>query len=71
MSSDQEERLIALESAVMHLQHEFELVNTIVLEQQKQLGSITQLLRRMDAQLDNLSSPSEKFDPKAERPPHY
>jgi uncharacterized coiled-coil protein SlyX len=71
MLSDHEQRLIALESALMHLQHDFELINSIVLEQQQQLTAVTQLLQRMNARLEDLSFPREKFDPNAERPPHY
>jgi uncharacterized coiled-coil protein SlyX len=55
----------------MHLQHDFETLNAVVLDQQRQLTRLQQILTRVDDRLNRLSLDEEQRDPKAERPPHY
>lgn len=60
-----------LESLLMHLQHDFETLNAVVLDQQRQLARLQQVLTRVDDRLNRLSLDEEQRDPEAERPPHY
>lgn len=60
-----------LESLLMHLQHDFETLNAVVLDQQRQLTRLQQVLTRVDDRLNRLSLDEEQRDPEAERPPHY
>lgn len=60
-----------LESLLMHLQHDFETLNAVVLDQQRQLTRLQQVLTRVDDRLNRLSLDEEPRDPEAERPPHY
>ena len=55
----------------MHLQHDFETLNAVVLDQQRQLARLQQVLTRVDDRLKRLSLDEEQRDPEAERPPHY
>ena len=55
----------------MHLQRDFETLNAVVLDQQRQLTRLQQLLTRVDDRLNRLSLEEEQRDPQAERPPHY
>ena len=55
----------------MHLQRDFETLNGVVLDQQRQLTRLQQVLTRVDDRLNRLSLDEEQRDPEAERPPHY
>jgi len=65
------EHLERLESLLMHLQHDYETLNAVVLEQQRQLTRLQQMLSRVDDRLNRLALDEEQRDPQAERPPHY
>ena len=60
-----------LESLLMHLQRDLETLNGVVLDQQRQLTRLQQVLTRVDDRLNRLSLDEEQRDPEAERPPHY
>lgn len=68
---DNQRSLEHVESLLMHLQHDFETLNAVVLEQQRQLTRLQQLVTRVDDRLNRLSLDEEQRDPQAERPPHY
>lgn len=69
---DLQQRLIALESLVMHLQHDVETLNGVVLEQQKELTLLRAVIHRLDDRLSRVGDPGEvRFDPALEKPPHY
>jgi SlyX protein len=66
-----EERVIELESAVAHLQHELDQINEVVLRQQAEVHALTNTLRRLEGRLALLSQEPEERLPSEERPPHY
>lgn len=66
-----EERLVRLESLAMHLQHDFETLNGVVLEQRAILERLERALNRLDSRLATLGEVEETRDPLSERPPHY
>ena len=65
------ERLTAIESALMHLQHEVEQLNAAVLGQQRDIDGIRKELERLTGHVERLEQDPETRDPKAEKPPHY
>jgi len=64
-------RLIALETLCLHLQHDVETLNGVILEQNRQIDRLRQLVTRVDDRLSLLGLDDEVRDPQAERPPHY
>lgn len=66
-----ETRLIALESLCLHLQHDLETLNGVILEQNRRIDRLQQLVSRVDDRLSQLGFDEETRDPAAERPPHY
>ena len=66
-----EDRLVALELLATHLEHEYEALNAALLEQQKSIGELTRLLKRLDARMTRWIDDEQPPDPAEERPPHY
>ncbi|MBT4865097.1 MAG: SlyX family protein [Planctomycetaceae bacterium] len=66
-----DERLIALEMSVSHLQHEVEQMHEVMLAQQEEISALRRDLQRVNGKIDHLQEPSEPGDALDERPPHY
>lgn len=66
-----EDRLVALELLVTHLQYDVEQMNVALREQQREIQSLHGLLARLERRVTQLQEPPEIRDPEAERPPHY
>ena len=66
-----EERLVHIESAVAHLQHDYEQLHRVFLELQTELRGLHQLVLRLEHRVDRLQEEPEVRSPEAERPPHY
>jgi uncharacterized coiled-coil protein SlyX len=64
-------RVTELEIRCMQLQHDFDALNGVVLEQQRELLAWRAAFARFETRLQNLSDPEPPRDPLAERPPHY
>lgn len=64
-------RVTELEIRCMHLQQDFDSLNAVVLEQQRELVAWRAAFARFETRLDNLADPEPPRDPLAERPPHY
>jgi len=72
MEPEFERRLVDLESLVMHLQHDVETLNGVILEQQKDLTLLRTIINRLDDRLSRVGDAGEvRFDPVLEKPPHY
>ena len=65
------DRLIRLETAVAHLQHDFERLHSVALELQAELRQLTLRQMRLEQRLDRLEQPPEPRSPAEERPPHW
>ncbi|MCA8983144.1 MAG: SlyX family protein [Planctomycetaceae bacterium] len=64
-----QQRMVTLESTLAYLQFDFEQLNGVVLEQQKQIQEMQRNLERMEEQL---AGPSADLpDPLDDTPPHY
>jgi SlyX protein len=66
-----EERLLNIESAVAHLQHDYEQLHQVSLDLQHELRALHQLVLRIENRVDRLHDDPEVRSPEAERPPHY
>ena len=68
-----EGRIEHLESALAHQQHEYDMLNQVVIDQAARLDKLELLLQRTNSQLhDSIHSlHSTKIDPLDEKPPHY
>lgn len=66
----EEDRLVVAESALAHLQHDFEQLHSVVLAQQTEIEKLRrelELLRGRVSRFDEEDLPDER----EERPPHY
>ncbi len=66
-----EERLVALELLVTHLERDLGTMNSVLLEQQQEIESLKRLINRLDDRVTRLAEDEESRDPGDERPPHY
>lgn len=64
-----EDRLIRIESALMELQRQVELLNEALLEQQKEFYGIQTQVKRIESLANEWTDPQRSAD--EERPPHY
>lgn len=65
------ERLTNVESALAHLQNDFEALNEAVLLQAKQIENLQAALKKLDEQVAESKTPEAPRDPVDEKPPHY
>ena len=65
------DRLEHVESLLMHLQHEFDLLGQVVWRQQAEIDALKKELQRLNEQLVTQPDGPEFRDPQAEQPPHY
>lgn len=70
-AANQAERLIAVESALAHMQHDFEQLHGVALELQRELRQMTLQIQRLERRLEVLGEDPEVRSPEMERPPHY
>lgn len=70
-ADDAGDHLIRLETAVAHLQHDFERLHSVALELQAELRQWTLRLTQLERQIEQLGEPPEQRSPADERPPHW
>ncbi len=66
-----DERLTAIETLLMHMQHELEQLNSALLGQQRDTDALRKDLDRLRGHIERLETAPEARDPKLEKPPHY
>ena len=71
MTDSSDDRLIRLEMAVAHLQHDLEQMHHALVSMNAELSGNREQLARLDRRLQQLAEPPEMRDPGDERPPHY
>src|SRR6185295_11957247 len=71
MPAPPEHRLVSLELLVTHLERDLGAMNSVVLEQQREIESLKHLVSRLDDRMTRLAEEEEPRDPQEERPPHY
>lgn len=65
------ERLQSLEMLAMHMQHDIEQLNEVILSQQGEIRGLRALVERFQGQLEDAMREPEIRDLEEERPPHY
>ncbi|PNY37317.1 SlyX family protein [Rhodopirellula sp. MGV] len=70
--ADNEKRMIELESQLAHLQHQYDVLNQVVVEQSRDLNRMKVQVLKWEQELDRLKSAVEpRGDLADEKPPHY
>ena len=70
-SNETVERLIRLESALAHLQHDIDSLNQSLTEHFRRLQSFETRFTRIEHEIQTMAEGPEIRDPGSERPPHY
>jgi SlyX protein len=69
-SKSDRERILEAEMALAHLQHDYDSLNEVVLQQQKTIEQLSRKIQKLESKVDASSDP-EVRDAESERPPHY
>ena len=70
-SASLEARLEKIESAMAHLQHDIDCLNTSLLVHFRRLQEYESRFGKIEGSLELLAEAPERLDPGSERPPHY
>ena len=66
------DRLIRVESALMHIEHDLGQMHQAILAQQREIDAIRRILERFETAIEREAQlSSEVRDPASEKPPHY
>lgn len=66
------DRLVRIESALMHLSHDVEAMHQAIVGQQRELDGLRRTLERLQSIWEReMGLTPEVRDPAAEKPPHY
>lgn len=65
----QQERLARVEAALAHLEHQYEALNEVVIDQARTLAKLTTQLRRVTESVE--SAERERIAATNPKPPHY
>ena len=66
-----EDRLIRLETALAHTQHDLEQMHQALLSLHAELSSYRGEISRLERRVASMGEPPEIRDPGEEQPPHY
>ena len=66
-----DERLVALELLVTHLERDLGALNLALLSQQKQIDAISRSIERLEGRIARIADADTPHNPADERPPHY
>ena len=66
-----EERLVRIESAMAHLQHDVELLNNSLTDHFRRLQNFEARFSRIEHDIESMSEGPELREPETEKPPHY
>jgi len=69
MESDNEQRLHKLEADVAHLEHQYDQLNKIVIQQEKQIGRLQAVVERVDSTMRDQEMNQARDN--NTKPPHY
>ncbi len=70
-NEDEQNRITALESQMMHLEHHLDQLNDVILKQQEELDAVQKKISHLEANFEHLGESPEERTPSEERPPHY
>ena len=66
-----EERLVRIESALAHLQHDVEQLNASLTRHFGNMKGFEARFTRIEHELESIAEESDVRDPEIEKPPHY
>lgn len=66
-----QERLVRIESAMAHLQHDVELLNNSLTDHFRRLQNFEARFSRIEHDIEAMNEGPELRDPETEKPPHY
>ncbi|MCP4782046.1 MAG: SlyX family protein [Fuerstiella sp.] len=66
-----EERLVRIESALAHLQHDVEELNASLTTHFRRMKGFEVRFTRIEHELESIAEESDVRDPESEKPPHY
>lgn len=66
-----EERLVRIESALAHLQHDIDTLNSSLTEHFRRLRNFEDRFTRIEHELESMSEGTEERNSELEKPPHY
>ncbi|MEO2019883.1 MAG: SlyX family protein [Fuerstiella sp.] len=66
-----EERLVRIESALAHLQHDVEELNASLTAHFRRVKGFEVRFTRIEHELESKTEESDVRDPESEKPPHY
>ena len=66
-----EERIVALENLVTHLERTLDALHSVLLDQRKEIDTLKRIASRLDERIARLDDEDEPRDPAGDRPPHY
>lgn len=66
-----EDRLVRIETAMAHLQHDVEELNQSLTEHFRRLQNFEQRFTRIEHEISSLTEGPDGRDAESERPPHY
>ena len=66
-----EQRLVRIESALAHLQHDLEELNTSLTRHFGRMQGFEARFTRIEHELESMAEESDVRDPDNEKPPHY
>jgi uncharacterized coiled-coil protein SlyX len=70
-SDPRDERLVALELLVTHLESDLGALNSALLAQQKQIDALRGVINRLESRVTQRVDEDDPRELKEERPPHY
>lgn len=65
------ERMMNLEMAVSHLEHNIDQMHSVLLSVQEEIKAIRDQMAKMERRITSAAETPEQRDPLEERPPHY
>ena len=68
---DVNERVVRLESAIAHLQHDLEQMHAVLLTHTAENEALRKQVERLQGRIVQVEQGPEVRDPETERPPHY
>lgn len=66
-----DDRLVAIELLITHLQHDLEQMHSVLLSQQTEIDALKQRIAQFETRMEQMDATPEQRDLNDERPPHY
>lgn len=68
MNPETEQQIVRLQAAVAHLEHQYDALNGVVLEQGRELARLRQQVQKLTSSIDSIETDRLRADQR--KPPH-